>query len=151
MKNLSWKKTCFLVSEEESRKIKILHCDRSSVLKERYFFISQSIYVLDLLKEITKIDCKTIGDLVKQNHRIWYDEGSTMNKDHYQTYGEVELHSLLHIWHNLCCKSIYPLPKGETFTCCELNPSIFEGYYCSREMKNLKWRFILMSHARGEW
>ena len=48
-------------------------------------FISQRKYVLDLLKEIRKIDCKNTGVPIEQNHRIESDEDSSIvNKCQYQ-------------------------------------------------------------------
>jgi len=48
-------------------------------------FISQRKYVIDLLKEIGMINCKTTGVPIEQNHRIGSDEGSpTINKGQYQ-------------------------------------------------------------------
>lgn len=57
--------------------------------------MSERVYILHFFNETTKIDCKTIGHLVKQNHRIGCDEGSTVNKDQsHQTCGKAELLSL---------------------------------------------------------
>jgi len=48
-------------------------------------FISQRKYVLDLLKEICMIDCKTTEVPIEQNHKIGSEEGSfSVNKGQYQ-------------------------------------------------------------------
>lgn len=48
-------------------------------------FISQIKYILDLLKEVGKLGCKTIGAPIEQNHRIGNDEESPkVEKTQYQ-------------------------------------------------------------------
>jgi len=42
---------------------------------KKYIFISQRKYVLDLLKETSKIDCETTQVPIEQNHIIGIDEG----------------------------------------------------------------------------
>ncbi|RDX84289.1 hypothetical protein CR513_34682, partial [Mucuna pruriens] len=41
-------------------------------------------YVLDLLKEIEKLGCKTLGVPIEQNHMIGCEESSTIDKSQYQ-------------------------------------------------------------------
>jgi len=52
------KETCYLIWKEESNKLKYFLEDRNNLL-EKDTFISQKKYVINLLKEATKIDCKT--------------------------------------------------------------------------------------------
>ena len=48
-------------------------------------FISQRKYILDLLKEASKLDCKTTRAPIEQNHRIRNDEESPkVEKTQYQ-------------------------------------------------------------------
>ncbi|RDY14844.1 putative mitochondrial protein, partial [Mucuna pruriens] len=46
--------------------------------------ISQRKYVLNLLKEIEKLGCKTSGVPIEQNHRIGCEESQIVEKSQYQ-------------------------------------------------------------------
>ncbi|RDX77112.1 Copia protein, partial [Mucuna pruriens] len=78
------------------REILAIQFEMKELRKLRYFlgievayskqgiFISKRKYVLDLLKEIGKLGCKTLGVPIEKNHRIECEESPTIEKSQYQ-------------------------------------------------------------------
>ncbi|RDY11211.1 Copia protein, partial [Mucuna pruriens] len=79
-------------------------------------FISQKKYVLDLLKEIRKLGCKTLGIPIEQNHRIGCEEIPTIEKSQYQRL----VGKLIYLFHTrldiaFVSANLYMIPRKDTF------------------------------------